>query len=651
MDYSLNNNYGVVGIINRGNYCYLSSVIQGLCGIQEFQTIYKDKSKKNFKGKSKGTIYLALRDVFKDIFSKKTEYSSPAELIDVAPLKKTIGNFDKSYAGLEQRDASEFLIFFLNTIHDELNEGVPNNNSANPPSSDESYWRSFKESNKSIITDLFYGLYKSSVCCLKCKYISNNYEPFISLELPLPKPSERKILLIFYNTQSIPVMIKFSLSEKIPLRNLRFALSMLFGVSRSCFLFAKIIRGELTDFLSEDFIIHNVEEQKEFIVCFQRNIFSLKCAVNPYSLNASYLEKLTLQEKKKFLFNLNIQLKEDFKDESFNEAEWFDSLITLYYYKNRIQQLFLFKRIIQIRKSWKLAELYEAMLEYFSHFLFSEATRLSRGDILKALEDFFNSNMPETFCYEIHKKLGLPFIMKFQPIFSSKTGKCVFCGTECKGCAVPYYNNYTIKDIINNQIIAELCSFNNEPKTIKDLNQVLYECLRIEVVFHEDYQTKLKKLLDYFDYNLSPTPSTYEFSLNSCFDLLLKKEALDENNKWKCDKCRVLENAERCISISYFPKILLITLKRFTNQISKDESLIRFPLSNFDVSNYSKNEKNLTYDLLGVINHSGQINMGHYYSYVKRNRSWYCFNDENVERIGEEKVVTKNAYLLIYRKV
>jgi len=40
--------------------------------------------------------------------------------------------------------------------------------------------------NDSIIRDLFYGQYKSQVECPECKEVSVTFEPFLTLQLPIP---------------------------------------------------------------------------------------------------------------------------------------------------------------------------------------------------------------------------------------------------------------------------------------------------------------------------------------------------------------------------------------------------------------------------------------------------------------------------------
>ena len=67
-----------------------------------------------------------------------------------------------------------------------------------------------------------------------------------------------------------------------------------------------------------------------------------------------------------------------------------------------------------------------------------------------------------------------------------------------------------------------------------------------------------------------------------------------------------------------------------------------------------------SYNLKAVIIHDGTINSGHYYSYIKYDGKWFCFNDSKVSEVPETlvfedakglKVESRNCYCLIYVKL
>ena len=59
------------------------------------------------------------------------------------------------------------------------------------------------------------------------------------------------------------------------------------------------------------------------------------------------------------------------------------------------------------------------------------------------------------------------------------------------------------------------------------------------------------------------------------------------------------------------------------------------------------NIKNSTYDLISIVNHEGEPNFGHCYSYILDTGLWFEANDEVVTYV--KKINTSNNYLLFYR--
>ena len=101
-----------------------------------------------------------------------------------------------------------------------------------------------------------------------------------------------------------------------------------------------------------------------------------------------------------------------------------------------------------------------------------------------------------------------------------------------------------------------------------------------------------------------------------------------------------------------FPTILIIHFKRFNNSGNKINNLIDYPIDNLDLRKYCVGyDKNKSiFSLIGVCNHIGSINSGHYFSYCKHKDNWYNYDDSNITKLKEEELVTKNAYCLFYKK-
>ena len=144
-------------------------------------------------------------------------------------------------------------------------------------------------------------------------------------------------------------------------------------------------------------------------------------------------------------------------------------------------------------------------------------------------------------------------------------------------------------------------------------------------------------------------------SLHDCFDLFVESEIMEGENAWFNEKTNKKENIKKKMFFWNFPKVLVITLKRFSpDGTQKLNNLIDFPLENFDLSKYvhGYNPASYVYDLYGVCNHSGGVNGGHYTAFVKNSSDqWIHYNDTHVDIVQNPKsIVTPMAYCLFYRK-
>ena len=136
-----------------------------------------------------------------------------------------------------------------------------------------------------------------------------------------------------------------------------------------------------------------------------------------------------------------------------------------------------------------------------------------------------------------------------------------------------------------------------------------------------------------------------------------------DNINYVCEKCKNSEgNLIEKKLLSEPPSSLIIKLKRYaainnSNRITKINKMIAYP----DILNIQKyfcgNNILKEYKLHGIINHTGSMNGGHYYSYVKNlkednktfNEQWECCNDSRVSNISDEEAMSsQNAYILFY---
>ena len=123
----------------------------------------------------------------------------------------------------------------------------------------------------------------------------------------------------------------------------------------------------------------------------------------------------------------------------------------------------------------------------------------------------------------------------------------------------------------------------------------------------------------------------------------------------KCEKCKKKEWHTKEIKISQPPNILILSLQRQNPRTgSKNNSYVKF-YDNIDMSEYLDhecwNKNDAKYSLYGIGNHSGSINFGHYYAYIKINNTWYEFNDSSVSTYSKgDDNSSSTAYVLFYKK-
>jgi len=140
-------------------------------------------------------------------------------------------------------------------------------------------------------------------------------------------------------------------------------------------------------------------------------------------------------------------------------------------------------------------------------------------------------------------------------------------------------------------------------------------------------------------------------TLIECFDNYTNMEILEDVNQYVNDEGHKV--VAKQIQFWKFPEVLIVTLKRFTNSIRKNQCLVDFPLDDLDLSKYivGYDKNSFKYELYGICNHRGGVMGGHYYAYVKKaNNNWYEFNDATVNIININKLKTPAAYCFFYRK-
>ena len=136
-------------------------------------------------------------------------------------------------------------------------------------------------------------------------------------------------------------------------------------------------------------------------------------------------------------------------------------------------------------------------------------------------------------------------------------------------------------------------------------------------------------------------------SVTSCLRKFSEEEMLCERNKFHCDNCGGLQEAEKRMKIKRLPRILALHLKRFkyTEDLQRLQKLFHrvvypFHLRLFNTTDDAQDPDRL-YELYAVVVHiGGGPYHGHYVSIIKtQDRGWLLFDDELVEPVDQSYVL------------
>lgn len=155
-------------------------------------------------------------------------------------------------------------------------------------------------------------------------------------------------------------------------------------------------------------------------------------------------------------------------------------------------------------------------------------------------------------------------------------------------------------------------------------------------------------------------------SVTSCLRRFSEEEMLCERNKFHCDNCGGLQEAEKRMKIKRLPKVLTLHLKRFkyTEDFGRLQKLFHkvvypYHLRLFNTTDDAEDPDRL-YELYAVVVHIGGGPFhGHYVAVIKtQDRGWLLFDDEMVEPVDKsyvknffgDKPGLATAYVLFYQE-
>ena len=160
-------------------------------------------------------------------------------------------------------------------------------------------------------------------------------------------------------------------------------------------------------------------------------------------------------------------------------------------------------------------------------------------------------------------------------------------------------------------------------------------------------------------------------SLDDCLREFTKEEQLGEEDLWYCPQCKKHQQATKKFDLWTIPDILVVHLKRFSNNRSlrdKIDAFVDFPIEGLDLESFcgerevakrlalqgedldelslTNIDEPLVYDLFAVDEHIGGLGGGHYYAYAQNHLDgkWYHFEDSHVMPAEATDAVVRLSY-------
>ena len=176
----------------------------------------------------------------------------------VAPsmFKRILGEYNPTFSGFGQHDSHEC----INTVLDLMGEDLYRKgkkpyvevNEAEGQTDEEAAleaWNKHLLRNESIMTDLFHGQFKGTVCCSQCDRVSVTFDPMMTLSLPIPKPkAEKTFFYLPYKISKgyVNTSYKINVGESDNMRTLRTIMKDTYGVEPGSFVVSTVYNNNFS---------------------------------------------------------------------------------------------------------------------------------------------------------------------------------------------------------------------------------------------------------------------------------------------------------------------------------------------------------------------------------------------------------------------
>lgn len=262
------------------------------------------------------------------------------------------------------------------------------------------------------------------------------------------------------------------------------------------------------------------------------------------------------------------------------------------------------------------------------------------------LELLIKQNKPDNNIEHINKRIYDMSIIIWHDMFLLNRQKNKNFNFNGQQCASEGFNNlinaidecWSIRNLFTHRYNTNLYCF--------DCNKWVSSVNNVNNIFTIEPELEIKQLEKFSKFD-----EKENHIFNELYDLnnigRLNKYMIKQNTfvdaDYKCPKCNKKGEKYKLNYLVMIPEILIVMSKKYDNNLEKKNIMTDFPKYLL----FRGNDGILKYEAVSQIEHSGNLNSGHYWSISKRkDDKWYILNDMNVSE--SEFKPTENTYMVVY---